>query len=94
MRKLIFLGAVLSFGVVSAAPWLKGVTDKDPLSYKVGEEIVFTVTLEGVSAFPEGTEAKWKRTGDDGVEERNLVGVFAACGEDKAEPSGLCAPAG
>lgn len=76
MRKLIFLGAVLSFGVVSAAPWLKGVTDKDPLSYKVGEEIVFTVTLEGVSAFPEGTEAKWKRTGDDGVEE---CGTWSGC---------------
>ncbi|MBE6398006.1 MAG: hypothetical protein E7046_13470, partial [Lentisphaerae bacterium] len=35
-------------------PYLKGRTDKDPLSYRVGEEIVFTVTLHGAASFPDG----------------------------------------
>jgi len=52
---------------LSAAPWLKGVTDKDPLTYKVGDEVTFTVTLEEASAFPEDVSAKWQRTGDDGA---------------------------
>lgn len=54
------------------APYLKGRTDKDPLSYCTGEEIVFKVTLHGASSFPEGVVATWRRTGDDGVEESGL----------------------
>lgn len=53
-----------------AAPWIEGTTDKDPLSYSVGEEIVFTVTLREASSFPDGVKAEWRRTGDDGVEEK------------------------
>lgn len=35
--------------------WLMGVTDKDPLTYKPGEEIVFTVTPKGLDgAVPDG----------------------------------------
>ena len=51
-------------------PWLKGETDKPPLSYAVGEDIVFTVSLEGAEAFPDGVSATWRRSGDDGAEEK------------------------
>jgi cephalosporin-C deacetylase-like acetyl esterase len=48
--------------------WLKGTTDKDPLSYSVGEEIVFTVTPMGIKgSLPEGEYTLlWKRTDDFG----------------------------
>ncbi len=47
---------------------LIGVTAKDPVSYKVGEEIVFTITpdLEGQQATLDGYTVNWTRTGDDG----------------------------
>ena len=43
--------------------WLKGVTDKDPLSYGLGEEIVFTLTPVGIEGdIPEGKyRLKWTR---------------------------------
>lgn len=49
--------------------WLKGVTDRDPLSYRVGDEVSFTVTAEGLEGtVPDGAYfLSWKRTGDDGV---------------------------
>ena len=51
--------------------WLKGTTDKDPLSYKPGEEMVFTVASQNIRGdIPMGTYfLKWERTGDDGVSE-------------------------
>ena len=51
--------------------WLKGTTDKDPLSYKPGEEMVFTVAPQNIRGdIPMGTYfLKWERTGDDGVSE-------------------------
>ena len=51
--------------------WLKGTTDKDPLSYKPGEEMVFTVAPQNIRGdIPRGTYfLKWERTGDDGVSE-------------------------
>ena len=58
-----------SLDEAKVVPYLKGRTDKDPLSYRVGEEIVFTVTLHGAATFPDGVMATWRRTGDDGVEE-------------------------
>ena len=55
--------------------WLMGVTDKDPLTYKPGEEMVFTVTpknLEG--AVPVGEYfLDWKRTDDHGLVESGKV---------------------
>jgi cephalosporin-C deacetylase-like acetyl esterase len=50
--------------------WLRGKTDKDAVSYKVGEPIVFTVTVEDVGGLPKGLVAEWVRTGDDGKIER------------------------
>ena len=37
------ISAANAAGVLDKA-WLRGVTDKDPISYHAGEEIVFTVT--------------------------------------------------
>ena len=70
MKHLAFAVALLVHCLAHAAPCLKGVTDKDPLSYAVGEDIVFTVSLEGAESFPDGVSATWRRSGDDGVEEK------------------------
>jgi len=42
-------------------PRMVGMTDKDPLTYRPNEEMVFTLTPHG-----NGTTIRWKRTGDDG----------------------------
>ena len=54
-------------------PWIKGVTDKCPLDYKVGETMVFTLTLEQAESLPDGLEVEWTRTGDDGKTESGKV---------------------
>lgn len=48
--------------------WLKGVTDKNPLTYKCGERIVFTVEPVGLECkLPEGEYyLKWRRSDDHG----------------------------
>ena len=44
----------LTAGLLDNA-WIKGTTDKNPLSYKTGEEMVFTLELQGVEGeIPEG----------------------------------------
>ena len=72
IRIVALLAAVLATttsmaGLLDKA-WLMGTTDKDPLTYKPGEEMVFTVTpknLEG--AVPAGEYfLDWKRTDDHG----------------------------
>lgn len=51
-------------------PWLRGVTDKrDFISYKVGEPIRMTVTLEDFFGDVVPLKGSWKRTGDDGKTE-------------------------
>ena len=84
-RVLIGIVAVLvaSAAVAGGAldfAWLKGVTDKNPLFYEAGEEMVFTLTLEDLEgAVPEGAfQLKWKRTGDDGVTEEGVQPVDGA----------------
>lgn len=67
MKRTTLMLAILAMSGVRAAPCLKGVTDKDPLSYKVGEDIIFSVSMVDAPSFPEGVSATWKRTGDDGV---------------------------
>ena len=54
------------FGGLLDGAWLKGVTDKDPLSYSPGEEITFTVTPQGIEGqLPEGEYfLDWKRSDD------------------------------
>ena len=65
----VTLGGALDFA------WMKGVTDKDPVSYKVGEKMVFTLTAEDVEgAIPEGEFfLQWQRSGDDGIRENGKV---------------------
>lgn len=59
------------FGGLLDGAWLKGVTDKDPLSYSPGEEITFTVTPQGIEGqLPEGEYfLDWKRSDDYGFTE-------------------------
>ena len=67
-----FMGASLLFAGPLDKAWMKGTTDKDPLSYKPGEEMVFTVAPQNIRGdIPKGTYfLKWERTGDDGVSEK------------------------
>ncbi len=44
-------------------PFLSARSDKDPLSYRLGEEMRFTFTANG------GSRIRWKLAGDDGREE-------------------------
>ena len=50
------MGASLLFAGPLDKAWMKGTTDKDPLSYKPGEEMVFTVAPQNIRGdIPEGT---------------------------------------
>ena len=76
MKKLVAVGTftVVAFASLCAVAgavdgvWLKGTTDKDPLSYKAGEEAVFTVEPVDVDGVvPEGQYMyKWERSDDYG----------------------------
>ena len=49
---------------------LTGVTDKDPLAYRLGETMTFTLTADLKGQKPTGDYfIKWTRTGDDGRKE-------------------------
>ena len=65
MRKAV-LAAALSCGAATAAhaAALTGVSDRNPIGYRAGEEMVFTLTPKG------GERVRWIRTGDDGREEK------------------------
>ena len=72
-----FLAAVASFGGALDNAWIKGTTDRDPITYKPGEKMVFTLSFEGVvGAIPEGEYfLDWKRSGDDGVVDGGKIPV-------------------
>ncbi len=72
--------AVAAFGGVLDNAWIQGRTNKNPLEYKPGEEMVFTLTPQGVEgALPEGEYfLEWKRGGDDGITENGKVPFTAA----------------
>jgi len=55
--------------------WIKGTTDKNPLSYKTGEEMVFTLELQSVDGdIPDGEYTLWwKRSDDFGATEEGTV---------------------
>jgi len=70
-RRTVLLCAAVSAGCCLAAakgPWIRGTTDKDPVSYRAGEAMVFSLTLEQAENLPSGLEICWTRTGDDGIE--------------------------
>ena len=64
----------LAAGLLDGA-WIKGTTDKCPLSYKAGEEIVFTLEPMGVEGeIPDGEYfLAWKRSDDFGGSESGEV---------------------
>ena len=72
MKRLLVAFVFMVHGLAYAVPYLKGVTDKDPLSYAVGEDIVFTVTVQETEALPPGLKLRWERTGDDGRVEKGM----------------------
>ena len=67
--------AMTGFGGLLDNAWLKGTTDKDPLTYRPGEEMVFTVTPQGLDgAVPAGEWfLDWKRSDDYGTVESGKV---------------------
>ena len=81
MKKAVLFASafavVAAFGGTLDNAWIKGTTDKDPITYKAGEKMTFTLTLEGVEgAVPEDTYfLDWKRSGDDGVVDSGQIPV-------------------
>ena len=81
--KLIALAALVAsaaFGGPLDKAWIKGTTDKDPLTYKAGETMVFTLTPQGLDGELEAGAyfLRWKRTGDDGLTESGKVAFTQA----------------
>ena len=69
------------FGATATdATWIRGVTDKDPITYKAGEEVSFTLTVERLDGELKSGEFSldWKRTGDDGIVETGKVSYAGA----------------
>ena len=81
MKKAMWAFAVLAAGMAFGGAldnaWIKGTTDKDPITYKPGEKMVFTLSFEGVEgAIPEGEYfLDWKRSGDDGLVDGGKIPV-------------------
>ena len=75
MKNTAFLAsifaAVAAFGGVLDNAWIKGTTDKDPITYKPGEKMVFTLAVQGLDGeLPDGEYfLQWTRSGDDGIRE-------------------------
>ena len=76
VRVSAFLIAAVAAVLVGAAGAeslsLSAETDKDPLSYRVGEEMAFTFTVvdrAAKNAPVKGRRVAWTRTGDDGLAE-------------------------
>ena len=63
--------ASVAFGGVLDNAWIKGTTDKDPITYKPGERMTFTLAAQGLDGeLPEGEYfLQWTRSGDDGIRE-------------------------
>ena len=81
MKKTIAIGLLLvPYLMAVAGPFdkaeLRGVTDKDPVSYTIGEPIDFTLTLSNADVPEYGAYfVQWVRTGDDGKTESGAVPV-------------------
>lgn len=59
-----------------------GWTDKDPLTYKPGEEMIFSLQVLDHGKPVEGIKFKWTRTGDDGIKQ---TGEAVSQGEKPVE---------
>ena len=81
MNKVVLSASfsLLAFAVLAGGPLdnavLHGETDKArAIDYAPGEEMVFTLSLQGAEAFADGQYfVKWTRTGDDGAKEEGKV---------------------
>lgn len=71
----ILLGALTAVGGSLDGVWIEGRTNKDPLSYGEGEEMVFTLTPRGLDGeLPTNAYCLvWTRTGDDGIKRSGRV---------------------
>ena len=72
---LMAMSALSAFGGPLDKAWLKGTTDKDPLSYAVGETITITITPQNMAGEPPPGEyfLDWKRSDDFGSVEKGKV---------------------
>ena len=63
--------ASVAFGGVLDNAWIRGMTDKDPITYKPGEKMTFTLSAQGLDGeLPAGEYfLEWTRSGDDGIRE-------------------------
>ena len=68
---LVFALMRVSFGGVLDNAWIKGTTNKDPITYKSGEKMTFTLTVQGLEGELPADEyfLEWTRSGDDGIRE-------------------------
>ena len=80
MNAMFIPALLLAFSISSATAgvldnaWLQGVTDKDPVSYHAGEEIVFTVTpmdLDGPIP-PDTYQLEWRYSDEGGKSDKGL----------------------
>lgn len=82
-KQSLLLAAVLAVGMLSAHPldtaFLKGTCNRERAVFAPGEEIVFTLKLEGLSGAlePDRWQVDWKRSGDDGVTDGAIVPLKA-----------------
>ena len=77
MKTKLFLLVIFSaFALLGADLYFDGTCDKDPLSYKSGEEMTFTITLKNKKnndAPVTGRRVKWQRRGDDKLTESGFA---------------------
>ena len=76
---LSLLAASVALGGVLDNAWIKGTTDKDPITYKLGEKITFTLSAQGLDGeLSEGEYfLQWTRSGDDGIREEGKEPLMA-----------------
>ena len=72
---VLAVAATAAFGGVLDNAWIRGTTDKSPISYKPGEKMVFTLTPQNLDgAVPAGEYfLQWTRSGDDGIRESGKI---------------------
>jgi len=84
MKRIVTVGALLvaamAFGGVLDNAWIKGTTDRDPITYKPGEKMTFTLSLEDLDGQVSAGEyfLMWTRSGDDGIRESGKEPVTGA----------------
>ena len=72
---MVAAATAAAFGGTFDSAWIQGKTDRNPLFYKPGEEMVFTLTPQDVAGeIPAGEYfLQWTRSGDDGLRDEGKV---------------------